>query len=278
MITLLYGQPGTGKSTLGTGMALDYLRESRRVVSNFAIDPAPASVRPNGPLADACVEVIPARPSFRVIESLGIGWRDPADVGREDKCGLLLIDEAGPWLDSRKWQDKDRAAVIDWLLQSRKRGWDVILIAQAPALIDKQVREAVVEAYARCRRTDRMRVPIIGVKLPRMHVAIARYGLDANAPVLQRWWYRGALEHQCYQSYAVFDAEASVDHWVVPPPRLTKWADHEPWWAPLKEWFSPKAPVKPKPKPKHRLVALLEKLPEPDRLKHWRRLEALGAI
>lgn len=281
MITMLYGQPGTGKSTLATGIALDYLREGRRVVANYAIDPAPASTSPKGPLADACMEVIPSRPTFAIIESLGIGWRDPAHVGREDRCGLLVIDESGPWLDSRKWQDKDRASIIDWLLQSRKRGWDVLLIAQAPALVDKQVREAVVEAYARCRRTDRMKVPVIGVSLPRMHVAVSRYGLDQNAPVLQRWWYRGGLEHQCYQSYAIFDAENTCDHYVIPPPSITKWADHEPWWVPIKEWLAVKKnPPKYRlpPKPKHPLVEKLGKLPEADRLKHWRRLDQLGAF
>ena len=281
MITLLYGQPGTGKSTLATGMALDYLREGRRVVANYAIDPAPASVRPKGPLATACVEVIPSRPAYGVIERLGIGWRDPAHVGREDVCGLLLIDEAGPWLDSRQWKDADRPKIIDWLLQSRKRGWDVILIAQAPALIDKQVREAVVEAYARCRRTDRMKVPVIGVKMPRMHVAVARYGMDSNAPVLQRWWYRGKLEHQCYQSYALFDAEASVDHWVVPPPAITKWAGYKSVGDKLREWWQAKCEArKPKvlPKPKHPLAAKLANLPEEDAIRHWRRLDALGAF
>lgn len=281
MITMLYGQPGTGKSTLATGIALDYMREGRRVVANYPIDPAPASTQPKGSLAHACCEVIPSRPAYDIIESLGIGWRDPNNVGREDLCGLLVIDESGPWLDSRKWNDKDRAKIIDWLLQSRKRGWDVLLIAQAPALVDKQVREAVVEAYARCRRTDRMKVPVLGVSLPRMHVAVSRYGLDQNAPVLQRWWYRGAVEHRCYQSYAVFDAENDCDHWVVPPPILTKWADYEPWFAPLKDWFDVRwNPPKPKrhPKPKHRLIALLQNLPEAERLRHWHRLESLDAF
>lgn len=281
MITMLYGQPGTGKSTLATGIALDYMREGRRVVANYPIDPAPASNSPKGPMAFATCEVIPSRPGYDIIERLGIGWRDPQHVGREDICGLLVIDESGPWLDSRKWNDKDRARIIDWLLQSRKRGWDVLLIAQAPALVDKQVREAVVEAYARCRRTDRMKVPVLGVSLPRMHVAVSRYGLDQNAPVLQRWWYRGALEHQCYQSYAVFDAESEADHWVVPPPILTKWADYEPWWMPLKEWFSikmnpPRPPVE--HKPKLELVRTLQGLPESERLRHWRKLDALGAF
>lgn len=285
MITMLYGQPGTGKSTLATGIALDYMREGRRVVCNFPIDPAPASYSPKKGLAFACCEVIPARPAFAVVEKLGIGWRDPKHVGREDLCGLLVIDESGPWLDSRKWNDKDRAQVIDWLLQSRKRGWDVLLIAQAPSLVDKQVREAVVEAYARCRRTDRMKVPVLGVSLPRMHVAVSRYGLDQNAPVLQRWWYRGGLEHQCFQSYALFNAEAdTAEHWVVPPPVVTKWADYADPWAEWKQLLADflerrqRHPVKVPHKSKLPLVEELAKYSELEAIRLWKRYDELGAM
>lgn len=223
MITLLYGQPGTGKSTLATGLALDYLQAGRHVAANFPIDAAPASNSRSGKLADAWVEVIPARPSFEALMALGVGWRAKEDYLREDRNGLLIIDEAGPWLNSRTWADKQRAEIIDWMLHSRKRGWDIVLIAQAPGLLDKQVREAVIEGYARCRRLDRLK--IAGVHMPRVHIALCRYGLDPNAPLLERWVYRGTLEHKCFQSYALFSGEnTDAGSYCTLPPRLTKWA------------------------------------------------------
>lgn len=230
MIYLLYGQPGTGKTTLATGIMLDYLRAGRRVVSNFALDTAPASFKPKGKMADAYVHVLPPNPTLQQLLDIGLGWFDEGDIGREDIAGLLVIDEAGPWLSARTWNDKERAAIIDWFLQSRKRGWDVIFIAQAPTLIDKQAREAVVEGYVRIRRTDRLMI-LNMIKFPRLHIGIARYGLDPNAPKLQVWRYRGKLEHKCFNSYALFDRTGDHAPYCTLPARLTKWRGVAPGWA-----------------------------------------------
>jgi hypothetical protein len=277
MISLLYGQPGTGKSTLATGVALDYMRQGRRVVANYPIDPAPASLRRNGPLSSAFCEVIPARPTYATIQSLGLGWRHKDEYSREDRAGLLLIDEAGPWLDARKWQDKDRPLLIDWMLHSRKRGWDILFIAQAPNMIDKQVREAVVEAYARCRRLDRMKVPMTDIRLPRVHIAALKYGLEPGAPILERWFYRGTLEHKCYQSYALFDAENTEGHYCTLPPRMTKWAKVDSLREKFRNFFQPRRVV-PRPSKKHPVADLISRLPPDERIKHWKRFESLGAF
>ena len=122
-------------------------------------------------------------------------------------AGLLIVDEAGGWLNARTWQGKDRDAIIDWLTQSRKRRWDVILIAQAPVMLDKQVREAVCETVVRIRRLDRWK--ILGVAMPRVHIAIVRYGLEQSAPVIERWIYRGIEAQQCFGSYRLFGADSA---------------------------------------------------------------------
>lgn len=230
MIHLLYGQPGTGKSTLATGIAHEYAQQGRKVATNYHVDWSPLSHRPDGMMAGQSVTVLPDRPSIDNLLCIGLGWHE-GEHGREDRAGLLVVDEAGPWLNSRTWSDKNRAEIIDWFLHSRKRGWDVVLIAQAPSLLDKQVRDAVIEGYARCRRMDRVKVPVLGVSMPRIHVAVARYGLDQNAPVLQRWWYRGGDIHKCYQSYQIFaQGDAVTAPYSTLPPRLTKWRNAlSPW-------------------------------------------------
>jgi hypothetical protein len=231
MIFLLYGQPGTGKSTLATGIAREAAGEGRRVAANYPIDFAPASVRPNGPLARAFCHVLPSRPTLADLRALGVGWAE-GEEGREDRAGLLIVDEAGPWLSSRNWQAAERQEIIDWFLHSRKLGWDVVLIAQAPGLLDKQVREAVIEGYARCRRTDRLKVA--GVSMPRVHIAIARYGNGPNDPMIQRWIYRGQVEHRMFQSYAMFNVQGEQGAYCTLPPSITKWAGYESRWVALR--------------------------------------------
>lgn len=277
MITLLYGQPGTGKSTLATGMILDALRDKRRVVSNFAVDPAPACLRPGTPLSQGHTEVIPVRPSYMQLKAIGIGWHDKTDHGREDRSGLLVLDEVGGWINSRSWADKDRQLIIDWFLHSRKRGWDIVFIAQHPNLIDKQVREAVVEGYARIRRTDRMTVPMTNLKLPRMHIAIARYGLEQNAPRLQTWMYRGSTEQKCFASYALFDADDDVvgGSYCTMPARLTRWLGTTTW----KEYRHRKAHPPVVHKPKSPWMQKLQRIAdEQQRMYHFNKLSSMGLV
>ncbi len=62
-------------------------------------------------------------------------------LGKENSC-LIVLDEAGIYFNSRDWQrQKDRFLWIKFFTQSRKLGYDIILIAQSKTMIDKQVRE-----------------------------------------------------------------------------------------------------------------------------------------
>lgn len=261
MMTHLGGQPGTGKSTLATGIALDYMREGRRVVSNFPIDAAPACYGKTDKLVNAYCEVIPARPSFEMICGLGKGWTCEADYAKEDRAGLLIIDEAQGWIPSREWRAKGRDELIDWCSQHRKRGWDVLLISPHVEQLDAQIRSSCIEVSGRAKRSDRKK--FMGFKWPRFHFCVFRYGLNEKGQMLDRKVYRGAIEHQCFNSYATFQTGEDL-HFCTLPARITKFAPPPKRKIPLKA--------------KHPLIDLLMALPEKDRLKHWKRLEKLGAF
>ncbi len=61
---------------------------------------------------------------------------DSGDIDAPLACKkqLVVLDECGTWLNTREWQDKSRQNLIDWMLHSRKKGWDIILIVQDLAL------------------------------------------------------------------------------------------------------------------------------------------------
>jgi len=223
MIYLVTGQPGTGKSTIAVQHALTrYAAEGRRVVANFPIDFAPVCERAGTALSRASVEVLPDRPSRRDLDALGVG--SEFEPYGEDHAGLLIIDEAGVWLSARSWAGQEREAIIDWLSQSRKRRWDIIVIAQGPEMIDKQVRTSICEGVVRIRRLDRVRV--LGLRLPRVHLARVQYGLDQNAPVIERWVYRGVEAHKCFGSYRLFGF--GDGRYSVLPAMVTKFAGVRP--------------------------------------------------
>jgi hypothetical protein len=196
------------------------------------VDFSAITYRRGSKLGQASCEVLADRPSAEQLNELGIGGPS------EEKAGLVVIDEAGTFLNARTWGAEDRANIIRWMLLSRKRRWDMILIVQAVGILDKQIREAVVEVCGRVRRMDRIKVPGTNISLPRVHLATMRYGTNPNDVVIERWWTRGDECIKCYDTTALFadggwqtaagkphpddKAPTSGAYWVLPA-SLSKW-------------------------------------------------------
>lgn len=193
-IIAVTGKVGAGKNLWAIERIQHYALQGRRVAANFRVDLSP--IQPmlhkltRRPLAE--VEQLPGRPSYEDIRKLGKGGP------REHRAGLLVLDEVGPLLNARTWQDKDRQQFIDWLLHSRKLAWDCLLIVQNIGLIDKQIRVAVIESMVTVRRFDRLR--FLGMPLPRLHMAVERYGTEPTAPIAQRRFFRGSRYFNCYDT------------------------------------------------------------------------------
>lgn len=156
---------------------------------------------------------VPDKPTLRDLEALGHGNPESYD---EDRNGLLVLDELGTWLNSRSFQDKERAGVLDWLIHARKHGWDVLMICQNEVQIDKQAREALGETFVRCAAMHKIKIPIIGSvlelvsrklsRLPRFHIASVRFGSGGNSFVTERHLYRGDHLHAMYDTRQIFVA------------------------------------------------------------------------
>ena len=258
------GKLGTGKTKFCVWRAKNALLEGRRVASN--VDLFLDKLVPS--MALAKYTRIPDKPSAFDLEAIGHGNPDSYD---EDKNGVLILDELGTWLNSRNFQDKGRAPLIDWLIHARKLGWDVYLIVQDSGMIDKQVRDALIEYKCKCLRLDKVKIPFVGGflsllggragYLPRMHLVVARVGEGQNAIIAERWMYRGDDLHQGYDTRQVFrtDYEDGV-HSVIyraPPRKPSAFQVF------LSRFFAKPRP-RPAPKPKHPLIAQVQKLP-PDR-------------
>lgn len=214
------GKLGTGKTKFCIWRAQDAVSKGRKVASN--VDIAPHLLNPKKP---GQVIRIPDKPNARDLEAMGHGNPDSYD---EEKNGVLILDELGTWLNSRSYQDAQRAGILDWLIHARKHGWDVYLIVQDANMIDKQVREALIEYQIKCMRMDRVRIPIIGhftglfkerwAYLPKFHLATSRVGVGANAVVAERWQYVGQSLHAAYDTRQIFRSDyPNGSHSVLPP-------------------------------------------------------------
>lgn len=197
-VYLLTGKLGSGKSLAAVGRAREYAIQGRRIVSNFHMDLSSCARSRDSKLARAFVEVIPPRPSSADLLALGRGGSGEHDAG------LLILDECSTFLNARSWSDKDRQAVIDWFLHSRKRAWDIILITQHASQLDKQVREAIGEFLVTVRRLDKMKIPVVSwllpIKMPQVHIAQVRYGLGPNDMTADHWIFRGKDLYPCYST------------------------------------------------------------------------------
>lgn len=216
MIYIVTGKLGSGKSLLAVDRAIQYASEGRRVAANFHMDFTPICHSPDSKLSSNPVTVLPSIPSTENLLMLGFGGE------HEDTAGALLLDECAQFLNSRTWQGKEREEMINWLLHARKRCWDVFLIVQHERMLDKQVRDALAEYVVTIKRTDRLKVPFVPIKFPRMHVGIVRYGLDQNAMVADRWITRGGQAMECYDTRAIFNDDSAA--YSILPATRTKFA------------------------------------------------------
>ena len=222
-IYLITGKLGAGKTLAAVGRIRDVLLEGRRVATN--LDLRLERLLPDTARKVSCVR-LPDKPCVDDLEAIGIG-NESMD---ESRNGVIVLDELGAWLNARQWADKSRQAVIDWLIHSRKKGWDVYFIAQSAAQVDKQVRESLIEYLVVCRRLDRMRMPVVGGllrslsggwvsgNLPRVHVAIVRYGTAHDSIVADRWVYLGADLYGAYDTRQVFSETYKNGVYAYLPP------------------------------------------------------------
>lgn len=134
MIRLFVGPPGTGKSYHALCEGLKYIYGGKYVVANFPVlfSKSKRDIRAVGRWI--------YKDDINVNYLVGLSM-DKGFYGREGSC-LLIVDEAGIMFNAREWQSrhKERMEWIKFFSQSRKLGYDVILVAQDERMIDRQIR------------------------------------------------------------------------------------------------------------------------------------------
>jgi hypothetical protein len=214
-VQFVTGKLGGGKGKYAVMKLLEATKENRRIAGNVDLNLDQFAKK----TAKARYIRVPDKPNAFDLEALGHGNPESYD---EDRNGLLVLDELGTWFNSRSFQDKERAGVLDWMIHARKHGWDVILICQNEIQIDKQAREALGEVFVRCMAMHKVKIPVVGalltvvtvglapekwLRLPRFHLASVRVGTGSAGFVSERIIYRGDHLHAMYDTRQIFKAD-----------------------------------------------------------------------
>jgi hypothetical protein len=202
MIYVVTGHLGSGKTLLSVRLAQMYMQAGKRVASNLTLrceHMVKATDR-------GVVVKLPYIPTAKHLEALGKGYDGPYD---EEKFGLIILDEAGTWLNSHDWKDKERRGLFHWITHARKYGWDVALIVQDFEALDAQIRRSVTELHVKCSRLDRIKLPYLPLKLPRVHAATARYQGPTGA-IYKRWFTEGTDLFSAFDTREAIKAETML--------------------------------------------------------------------
>jgi hypothetical protein len=234
---ILTGKRGQGKTLYAVDRIRRYMRAGRMVATNLDIFPEkllPAFNR-------VCHYRLPDHPGIDDLKAMPLGNVNPRNEGMN---GLLVLDEAATFLNSREWNEnkKERVKFIGWLAQSRKFGWDLIVIVQHVNMLDSQIRESLFEHVGVCVNLQGVIIPGLTrlsggwVKFPKIHRCAVRLGAHARAPLVEHVFFRGEDLYHGYDTLQVINPVVGIPegcgHY-----RLSAWhlrGRYMSWWATMK--------------------------------------------
>lgn len=204
MIALVTGPLGSGKSYYSVraiGAALD---AGKVVATNVELAPDTPERVAKSNLTRRLTPGGVRRKADKVRRSLFVA--DDLDElfalrlrGSEEGRGLMVLDEAHGWMNSRNWSDGNRQSIIRFFSQSRKLGWDVLLITQDAEMIDKQVRR-LFEYHVHLRNLAKAKVLGVRVVPGNLFLAIWTWHATGTQVVVKREAFRLGWPKNLYET------------------------------------------------------------------------------
>jgi hypothetical protein len=310
------GKLGSGKGKAGIQRLREYLRQGKRVATNC--DVFMEYLMPKH--SRATIIRVPDKPTSYDLYAIGSGNKyvefeplikitpagdytftppSPKLLKGFDESfnGALVLDECGSWLNTRTFNEKGRAEMLEWCIHARKYGWDIFFITQNIGQIDKQLRESLFEYVVRLNRLDRMKIPVVSplIKgmtagmasgaLPRVHIGVVRLGSSPDALVADRWVFRGDDLNNAYNTTQVFsDSYPHAIHCLLPNWHREGYLTPEPVPPGIRLMRAlgfmqvPKRARSRQAAKPNRIRDLIMQLPEDQRIRHFRKFQAAGVV
>ena len=203
MIDVYTGVPGSGKSLHAAADIREVLNAPRReqpVLANFRLAPDAPVLKPEN------FHYIPndEMSAGKLIDFACEFWDSGVHPFREEYI-QLYIDECQLLFNSRRWSDKSRMSYLEFLSQSRKYGYRVVLIAQSAKMIDNQFR-MLIDVEHNHRRISNMGIAGAIVAAPfrgRLFMVVRKtYQINERLGMSVRMFHR--KDAQMYDSYQTF--------------------------------------------------------------------------
>jgi zonular occludens toxin Zot len=210
----IIGKKGAGKSLCAVGFIREALVKNKRVATNLNINLDALMHHSSG----KTITRLPDHPTVHDLEAIGRGQAGVV----EDDNGIIVLDETSHFMNARQYQDKGRQSVLDWLTESRKVGWDVYYIMQGLRQMDAQVRETQIEYVVHIKKTDKWPIPVVtpltsfffgsdhAIRFPKMHIAVIRQGIDRDALLLSRHFFKSVEFYSAYDTQQRFRPQLPV--------------------------------------------------------------------
>jgi hypothetical protein len=176
---IVQGVRGEGKSLYAVGRIQEYLLRGCPVATNLDLFLEHLLPDDNASIAYR----LPDKPRLVDFQLLPSAYE--LDYKLADKNGLIVLDELGLWLNCRNWNDKERQGLINWLLLSRKKHWDLLLLVQDVEMVDNQIKTTLCDYLVQASRTDRQKIPYLAPLMeflgfraffPKFHIYEGYYG------------------------------------------------------------------------------------------------------
>jgi hypothetical protein len=222
MATFIEGRRGSGKSKWAVAKIQLYLNEGRKVVTN--LDLFLENLVPDNKYINYIR--LPDYPRSEDLHAIGMAYdtldENNPDSYDENKNGVVVIDELLTSFNSRNWNDPDRLNVINWIVLSRKKGWDLYFIGQDFGSIDKQIQDTVIEEIISCRSNEKLYPGVFWnfiIKPFYMRLAGKKhfaYRYDGKSKGKDTFNYRESFKredlHICYKTGQIFKKKVRLIH------------------------------------------------------------------